>query len=73
MKHRKIEHTKNVSICIKSETDSCHFGREKCWFIHKTDKSDMEEINEESPEIITRIFDMMEKFSERFEFIENQL
>ena len=33
----------------------------------------MEEINEESPEIITRIFDMMEKFSERFELIENQL
>ena len=33
----------------------------------------MEEIYKENPEIITNIFDMMEKFTDRFEFIENQL
>ena len=33
----------------------------------------MEEIYKENPEIITKIFDVMEKFTDRFEFIENQL
>ena len=50
-----------------------HFGEEKCWYIHIDQKNYFEEINDESPELITRIFDMMEKFSERFELIENQL
>ena len=73
MKHRKHEHPKHVSVCTKNRNGSCHFGEEKCWFKHEGGKQEMEEIYEENPEIITKMFDMMEKFTERFEFIENQL
>ena len=72
MKHRKIEHTDYVSTCSKSKSNSCHFGAEKCWYKHQQRKN-IEEVYNENPEIITRMFDMMEKFTERFEFIENQL
>ena len=57
----------------KNINGSCHFGEGKCWFKHEGEKHEMEEIFNENPEIITKIFDMMEKFTERFEFIENQL
>ena len=36
-------------------------------------RNDIEEVYNENPEIITKMFDMMEKFTERFEFIKNQL
>ena len=52
---------------------SCHFGAEKCWFTHTNEEINIEVINQESPNFIARIFDMMEKFNERFELIENQL
>jgi hypothetical protein len=57
----------------KNRNGSCHFGEEKCWFKHEGGKQEMEELYKENPEIITKIFDMMEKFTHRFEFIENQL
>jgi rubredoxin len=73
MKHRKREHPQNISICKTYNNGSCKFGNEKCWYKHIDKQSEMEEIIDDSPEIITRIFDMMEKFAERFELIENQL
>ena len=73
MKHRKIKHKENVSICHKNMSGSCHFGAEKCWFTHTNEEINIEEINKESPNFMARIFDMMEKFNERFELIENQL
>ena len=41
MKHRQNKHTKTVSICTKNRTNSCHFGEEKCWFIHKNKQNDI--------------------------------
>ena len=73
MKHRKIEHSEYVPSCLKDKSDTCHFGKEKCWYKHDHKKDDSEEIYNENSEIITRMFDMMEKITERFEFIENQL
>ena len=68
MKQRKTEHPQNISICKKYENDSCSFTKENCWYKHKKN-----EIVENNPEMIARIFDMMETFAERFEMIENQL
>ena len=60
-------------MCTKNRNGSCHFGDEKCWFKHEGEKNAIEQNFDENPEIITKLFDMMEKFTERFEFIENQL
>ena len=72
MKHRKTEHPNNISICKTYNNGSCNFGSEKCWYKHVEKQTEPGEIDE-NIEIITRIFDMMEKFAERFELIENQL
>ena len=74
MKHRKSEHNSQVKTCIKYEKNICLFGAEACGFQQPSKNFNIEEQqNDENPEIIERIFDMMEKFTEIFEFIENQL
>ena len=72
MRHRKQEHPKHISVCTKSRNGLCHFGNRKCWFKHEDEKSEIEVNFNENPEIITKMFDMMEKLTERFEYIENQ-
>ena len=73
MNHRKSQHPENISICTKNDNGSCNFGNQKCWYKHVEKQNENEEIIENNPEIITRIFNMMETFAERFELIENQL
>ena len=73
MNHRKSQHPENISICTKNDNGSCNFGNQKCWYKHVEKQNENEEIIENNPEIITRIFNMMETFAERFEMIENQL
>ena len=72
MKHRKTEHPNNISICKTYKNGSCNFGKEKCWFKHIDKETSVDE-TDDTNEMITRLFDMMEKFAERFELIENQL
>ena len=72
MKHRKNVHSKHIPLCKKYENGICHF-RENCWFKHDIANNQLENELNNNPEIIERIFDMMEKFTERFEYIENQL
>ena len=73
MKHRKNEHPNNISICAKYENDNCHFGDDHCWYKHAKQNILNNDIINDSPEIIHRIFGLMEKFTERFENIETQL
>ena len=73
MRHRKQEHPNHVYVCTQNINGLCHFCDEKCWFKHEGEKNAIEQNFDENPEIITKLFDMMEKFTERFEFIENQL
>ena len=73
MNHGKNKHPENIAICTKNLNGSCNFGNKKCWYKHAEKEIESEEYIEYSPEIITRIFDMMETFAERFEMIENQL
>jgi hypothetical protein len=76
MMHRKNNHTEYVSACSHALNGSCHFGSKKCWFLHddvsttntnektgKLDKSDKE--------VMEKMFDMMEKFSEQIFHLEN--
>lgn len=70
MKHKKTEHHESISICKKYEIGSCRFTKENCWYKHENQENESVENN---PEMIARIFDMMETFAERFEMIENQL
>ena len=70
MKHKKTEHPQNISICKKYESGYCSFTKENCWYKHENKENENVENN---PEMIVRIFDMMERFAERFEMIENQL
>ena len=72
MKHRKTQHPNNISICKTNNNGACNFGKEKCWFKHVDKETEVDEIDD-NKEMITRLFDMMEKFAERFELIENQL
>ena len=68
MKHRKTEHPNKISICKTYN----NFGSEKCCYKHVEKQTEVEEIDDNT-EMITRLFDMMEKFAERFKLIENQL
>ena len=74
MKHRKMDHNEYVSVCKLNSNGSCHFGKEKCWYKHEDEVvNQFENWNDDNQEMMTRIFDMMEKFAERFDLIENQL
>ena len=70
MSHRRKEHSEHVSACRDNSNGWCRFGADKCWFKHE-EHNDKEEF--EKSEMINRLFEMMEKFSKRFEIIENQL
>ena len=74
MVHRKLEHPQKISACKKEMDGSCRFGDDKCWYAHKSSPhiKQTENLNQD-PELINRLVTMMEKFTERIEFIENQL
>ena len=40
LRHRKKYHEQIVPLCNKFDSGECIFGREKCWFNHKTDSED---------------------------------
>ena len=71
MKHRKQEHYNKVSVCRNDKDNWCTFSSEKCWYRHEEQIND--EQNIETPEMIQRIFNMMETFKERIEMLENQI
>ena len=53
---------------------SCRFGDDKCWYSHNHTLKINETGNlNQDPEVINRLFTMMEKCTERNENIENQL
>ena len=78
MHHRKKEHTKNVPFCKNALKGSCHFGVKNCWFNHnENDISNINEngsgenLNDMNQEMIGKLFEMMEKFTQRIVQIEN--
>ena len=74
MEHRKLEHPQKIAACKKEMDSSCRFGNDKCWYAHKNSlQSKQTENLNEDPNLINRLFTMMEKVTERIENIENQL
>ena len=80
MQHRKKEHVRAIPHCNNASSGKCLFGAENCWFQHsEIDKRNEHENNEKTngnlynDEIIRKIFDMMENFTQRIVDIENNL
>ena len=83
MKHRKKYHSKNVPKCRTLQNGTCQYGSEKCWFKHNDllindeinevhEKMDIVE-NDEKSEIMQKLFEMVEKYTERIILLENEI
>ena len=78
MKHRKVDHEHAVSMCNHALNGTCHFGSENCWFRHNDSKlkntNEKDEKNiDNNQEVLEKLFEMMEKFSDRIVHIESIL
>ena len=83
--HRKQHHVELVQSCRQYRSGTCKYGRDKCWFRHcdteesikNKNKENMneaeksEQIIEYNQEVIEKLFNMMEKMSERIVQMEN--
>ena len=63
MRHRKLEHRPAVTKCGHALYGTCMFGEDKCWFVHEAEKS--EKIIQNNQEVFEKLFNMMEKMTER--------
>ena len=76
MEHRKEEHYNHVSDCIENENGSCRFTSNECWYKHTKVMYNGENQTEvggiKTSDLIKRLFDMMEVFSDRMASLENQ-
>ena len=76
MIHRKTEHKNFIPACRADNIDSCRFTEKECWYQHKPEENLMnyDEINMEYPNNVNqRILDVMEKFTERLQMLEDQI
>ena len=78
MHHRRKEHAKNVPFCKNALKGTCHFGVNNCWFNHdeneisnQNQNQSRENQNDMNQEVIGKLFEMMEKFTQRIVQIEN--
>ena len=70
MRHRKLEHTRKVKQCKNDTNGGCLYGSKSCWFNHtdmqnKSENNPNVNINNETNDIIKKLFDMMENFGTR--------
>ena len=74
MKHKKEQHIEIIPICKYSKNGCCMFRPINCWFnhknIHETQKNHFNN-DMENNEMIRKLFDMMEQFTNRLVKIEN--
>ena len=72
MHHRKSVHYQEVPRCSKSLIGTCWFGPKTCWFHHEeVEKINESGNNENKEEMIEKIFNMMEVFTQRILKLEN--
>jgi hypothetical protein len=78
MHHRKSLHYQEVTQCTKSLHGRCWFGAKTCWFHHEgieqineNGRTDNIENKNNKEEIIEKIFNMMEVFTQRIMKLEN--
>ena len=68
MHHRKKEHGRKVPKCKNEKNGCCQIGPKFCWFIHTEDEEICESLNmkqNDTKEMIKKLFDMMENFAKR--------
>ena len=72
MNHNKDQHTDTVPFC--RQFDNCMFGA-RCWYKHDLENVKNGEMNNSNTnnELIKKLIDMMEKFSNRIVNIENNM
>ena len=56
----------------RDEMNNCHFG-EKCWFLHMPSGNEIEYQNGKNQNYLEKLFDMVEKFTNRIVLIENRM
>ena len=66
--HQRPEHVRSIPQCKNTNKRSCIYGAEKCWFQH-TEENNMNK----NSEITSKLFDMMETFTNRIMKIEKQM
>ena len=73
MKHKKSNHSNNVSLCKNNKNSlTCKFD-ENCWFIHDNNLTKNISENQQNNEVTEKIFKMLEQFTERIESLEKEL
>ena len=78
MHHRKREHIQEVPQCTKSKNGTCWFSAKTCWFHHEeiermNDNGNDDKVrnNIYNEEMIGKMFNMMEVFTQRILKLEN--
>ena len=67
--HKKIEHVISVQHCKNEKSNGCKYGDQKCWYRHDSQADN--NINNVNEEVIEKIFNMMEQFTNRILTLEN--
>ena len=77
-KHKKEKHPSFVTRCNNALNGKCKYGVEFCWFNHKEDEeheivtNNYEVQTNEKNEVLERLFDIVEKNSERLKELEKR-
>ena len=71
MNHRKQHHPQSVPACRDNVNGTCRHDTNTCWFIHQDFNN--ENHDQESTDMMKRLFQMMENFTDRIKQMENQL
>ena len=69
--HQKHEHALSVPQCKNESLKICLYGAEKCWFQHN-EHEDHKKYQNQNQDITEKLFNMMEKFTERIIIIEKK-
>ena len=78
MTHRKKEHHESIPLCKGAGNGMCHFGSSKCWYNHieeedMNENEDIELVNDKNQKVIEKLFDIVDKFTQRILHLENNL
>ena len=71
LKHKKQNHPNLVPICKNTIGGECKFGDRNCWFIHDHVYNENENIANNA--VIQKIFEVMEKATERITNLEMKI
>ena len=68
----KREHARSIPQCRNASKGTCFYGDEKCWFQHNETEHQEKNLNTNC-EITSKLFDMMDIFTDKITKIEKQM